>query len=302
MKKIFFPLYIWCALLSAAIATNPTDSLQNALMWEITSDKSEHTSYLFGTIHIIPASMFSLPETITGRLDRAARLVLELDMDQASDPMTMFALMPKMMMPTGTTLRDLLSEVDYTLVIDALNKMGLPGMMVEGIKPLFLSALMDPSMGGGMEGMASYDMSLYEYAKKKEIAHSGLETIDEQLAAFDRIPLADQAKMLADQLKAGQGEGDEGMNMQKLFELYLKEDLIGLMSLMDDQSDMGSDAMDHLLDKRNQTWIPRIEAMISKESVFIGVGAGHLAGDQGVIQLMRQAGYRLTPVRVFQRP
>jgi uncharacterized protein YbaP (TraB family) len=302
MNRILFPFYLWCALLAATLHANPTDTLQNALMWEITSDKSDHTSYLFGTIHIIPASMFSLPETITGRLDRSERLVLELDMDQASDPMTMFALMPKMMMPTGTTLRDLLSEEDYTLVIDELQKMGLPGMMVEGIKPLFLSALMDPSMGGSMEGMASYDMSLYEYAKKKEIAHSGLETIDEQLAAFDRIPLTDQAKMLADQLKAGQGEGDEGMNMQKLFELYLSEDLIGLMAMMDDQSEMGGEAMDHLLDKRNQTWIPRIETMISKESVFIGVGAGHLAGDQGVIQLMRQAGYRLTPVRVFQRP
>lgn len=302
MNRILFPFYLWCALLAATLHANPTDTLQNALMWEITSDKSDHTSYLFGTIHIIPASMFSLPETITGRLDRSERLVLELDMDQASDPMTMFALMPKMMMPTGTTLRDLLSEEDYTLVIDALNKMGLPGIMVEGIKPLFLSALMDPSMGGGMEGMASYDMSLYEYAKKKEIAHSGLETIDEQLAAFDRIPLADQAKMLADQLKAGQSEGDEGMNMQKLFELYLAEDLIGLMAMMDDQSEMGGEAMEHLLDKRNQTWIPRIETMINKESVFIGVGAGHLAGEQGVIQLLRQAGYRLTPIRVFQRP
>lgn len=301
MKKIFFPLYIWCALLSAAIATNPTDTLQNALMWEITSDKSEHTSYLFGTIHIIPASMFSLPESITGRLHRANRLVLELDMDQASDPMAIFALMPKMMMPDGTTLRDLLSEEDYTLVIDELQKMGLPGMMVEGIKPLFLSALMDPSMNA-TDGMASYDMSLYEFAKKHEIAHSGLETIDEQLAAFDRIPLADQAKMLVDQFKASQGEGTEGMDMQKLFEHYLAEDLTGLMAMMDDQSEMEGDAMDHLLDKRNQTWIPRIEAMISKESVFIGVGAGHLAGDQGVIQLMRQAGYHLTPVRVFQRP
>ena len=60
--------------------------------------------------------------------------------------------------------------------------------------------------------------------------------------------------------------------------------------------DEGTEEMELLLDERNKKWIPKIETMAKDQSVFFGVGAGHLGGEDGVLNLLKQAGYRLTPI------
>jgi uncharacterized protein YbaP (TraB family) len=293
----------WAALLLpfAAIAQAPASAETHALLWEIRGPQIKEVSWLFGTIHIIPEGQFDFPEALDSRLRQADRLVLELDMEEAMDPMTQLALLPRMMMPEGVRLSDLLEEEDYNTVMTALSNMGLPGFMMETIKPLFLSALIDPSMSPG-EGMESYDLTLFEKAKALGKKHSGLETVEAQLTAFDAIALEDQARMLVEQLRSNEGDDPARTLIQELYHHYKQEDLTALKALMDAQKGIESDYMEPLLYERNRNWIPEISRLMREEQVFFAVGAGHLPGQEGVIQLLREAGYTLTPIRIFTAP
>lgn len=292
-------LLLFLFLLLPALVPAQQIPTENALLWEIRHPRVPASSWLFGTIHMIPEKDFHLPASLLQRLSDCEVLVLELDMDEAMNPMTQMALLPKMMMPDGLRLRDLLEEADYTLVMQNLDASGLPGFLMENLKPLFLSALIDPGMGmGDADGLESYDMRLYEKAKSLGLEHSGLETIDQQLTAFDAIPLADQARMLVAQLK-GEGEGQDELGA--LIDAYKTEDLARLQQLMlAQQLAAKGDAMESLLYTRNRNWIPIMGEKMKEKKVFFAVGAGHLPGEQGVVHLLRQAGWEVIPRPVFR--
>ena len=273
-----------------------SDTLAHALLWEISGNGLKQSSYLFGTIHMIPKDQYDLPDHILARLAQSDRLVLELDMDKATNIFAQLGMIPKMMMPDGIRIRDLVSSEDYLLVQKAIADAGLPNCMIERVKPLFLSALLDPEMGKAAEA-ESYDLNLYRLAKSNDIKHSGLESVREQMAAFDAIALEDQAQMLVDQLKGGEADGESGFT--DLVAAYKSEDLNQLAASMEEEAE--GDFLDVLLYNRNRNWIPIMTKMMKKEQVFFGVGAGHLAGDKGVVRLLEKEGYRLRPIPVFSR-
>lgn len=273
-----------------------SDTLAHALLWEISGNGLKQSSYLFGTIHMIPKDQYDLPDHILARLAQSDRLVLELDMDKATNIFAQLGMIPKMMMPDGIRIRDLVSSEDYLLVQKAIADAGLPNGMIERVKPLFLSALLDPEMGKAAEA-ESYDLNLYRLAKSNDIKHSGLESVREQMAAFDAIALEDQAQMLVDQLKGGEADGESGFT--NLVAAYKSEDLNQLAASMEEEAE--GDFLDVLLYNRNRNWIPIMAKMMKKEQVFFGVGAGHLAGDKGVVRLLEKEGYRLRPIPVFSR-
>lgn len=296
MKRILLSALSVLFLVFPLIGQHSKDTLANALLWEISGPGITESSWLFGTIHLISEDSFELPDRLLARLSKADRLVLELNMDEATNPMTQLSLLPKMMMPDGIKLRDLLVEADYNLVMERLETMGLPGFLMEGIKPLFLSALIDPTMAPGGGGVESYDMTLYDLAKKNDIKHSGLESIEDQLAAFDAVPLEDQANMLVGQLREN---ADSTMQMDNLVRFYKQENITALQAIMDEQKDMDAGMMESLLYGRNRRWIPIMQTMMTNERVFFAVGAGHLAGEEGVIRLLQKQGFKVSPIPVF---
>ena len=100
----------------------------------------------------------------------------------------------------------------------------------------------------------------------------------------------------AEMLRTTAFEIQEQREMFKyLVELYHQEDIKKLNKASVELSDM-QDFEAALLTKRNQNWIPLIETFIKEKSSFIAVGAAHLAGDEGVIKLLKEAGYKLTPL------
>ncbi len=294
MKRILIILGVLLA--SFQVFSQSSDTLAHALLWEISGNGLEETSYLFGTIHMIPREDYDLPDHLLARLAQSDRLVLELDMDKATNLFAQLGMIPKMLMPDGIRIGDLVSPEDHLLVQEAIEKAGLPSKMIERVKPLFLSALLDPEMGKAAKA-ESYDLNLYYLAKSNDIKHSGLESIKDQMAAFDAISLEDQAQMLVDQLKA---EGGEGISQfSDLVKAYKSENLNQLATTMEEEAE--GDFMDVLLYDRNRNWIPLMVKMMQKERVFFGVGAGHLAGEKGVVRLLEAEGYRLRPIPVFTR-
>lgn len=294
LPSLFLGLFLLLHSVSAVAQKAAAEA--NALLWEVRLPGAAKPSWLFGTIHLLPEDQFELPARLTDAFDASDRLVLELDLEKAMDPTAQLALLPRMMMPDGKRLSDFLSKEDHAIVMDRVAAMGLPAFLADGIKPLFLAALADPGIGGGLGEAASYDLALHERAQKAGKPQGGIEEIDEQLAAFDAIPLADQARMLSEILR---NPSDSGNSMQEMARKYKSEDLGALLALMEEESRRDPAMMEALLYGRNRRWIPRMTALMAKESVFFAVGAGHLAGKEGVLQLLREAGCSLKPVKVF---
>jgi len=161
---------------------------------------------------------------------------------------------------------------------------------VNSMKPLMLATLMIREYVGSQP--ASFEMTLMSMASAREMPVSGLETIESQMAIFDSLPYKDQAKDLMDMVE----KGDE---MKALFAemvgQYKDEQVNDLFNTTEEYMN-SEEEMKFLLYNRNTDWAERIEEMAADKTYFIGVGAAHLGGEKGVINLLRDQGYQLTPV------
>lgn len=276
------------------------------LLWEIQGDDLETSSYLFGTIHMIPEKDYLLSEATQIAFDKSKKIVFEIDTEDMMNPMNMMGLLSKMYMNNDTSLSDLLTDEEYTIVSDHFDGLGLPFVFLSKIKPMFLTVLagedrqnMDSSSGFGLggEGIKSYELELTERAKTQEKPIEGLETVEFQMSLFDSIPYSAQAQMLVETIQSEKDTIITSGTFDELIRLYLDQDIAGMQSMISDESSGIGGYEDLLLLKRNRNWIPIIEGLIKEETTFFAVGAGHLGGEEGVIALLRKAGYQLTPMK-----
>ncbi|MEO0897597.1 MAG: TraB/GumN family protein [Bacteroidota bacterium] len=263
----------------------------NSLIWSISGNGIENPSFLFGTIHIIGSDDFFLPKGTEESFDQVKHVMMELDMD---DPSMLFSMM-KVAMMKDHTLEDLLGEDEFarlkTFLLDSLNVSKMQFMGMKQMKPMLGMGVIYPSFINGK--LTSYEEKFMKMAKKRKLEISGLESIEDQMDAISSISDEDQAKMLMEMVD----KFDEQKALfQKLIEYYVAEDIESLFSMMTEYEEI-SDVQTELLDERNQNWIPLIKEQTAKEPTFIAVGAAHLFGEQGVIQLLKNEGYTVLPVK-----
>lgn len=142
----------------------------------------------------------------------------------------------------------------------------------------------------------SFETELMRIAKEQGEEVNGLETIEDQLKVFDDIPYKAQAKDLVRSAKDNMSYDKE--TFAKMLNVYKNEDITAMIEMMnDDNFSSVSEHQDELLDNRNKNWIPKIGEYAKEQPTFFGVGAGHLAGNNGVINLLREAGYTVTAVK-----
>lgn len=299
MKKIFTAVVLILGLLSSGIAQKNAELIpqEKSLMWEIKGKGLSQVSFLYGTIHMIGKKDFFLTDGTKKSFDRAKQVAFEIDMEEMSDIMSLLPLLMQSFMKNDTTLSDLLTKEEYTLVEEHFNKIGLPMMFLNRIKPMFLSAMDPKAMMGGdgqKEDIVSYEMEFLEMAQKQKKPVEGLETAAFQMSMFDSIPYRVQAQMLLESIKSGGDAGDS--QFDQLVEMYKQQDIQSMHGMMD-EDDTTNNYNDLLLVNRNRKWIPVMEKMMQDKSTFFAVGAGHLGGDQGVIALLRAAGYSVEPVK-----
>jgi len=282
-----------------------SDVLPNALLWKISGNDISAPSYLFGTIHLINADDFFYPKGTMQALEATKDIYFEIDMDDMSDMSKMMGLMDQIFMDDGVTLKDLLSKEDYTMINDHFSEMGLPIFMLEKMKPMFLTAFAsgDIDMGslfGGAQteesSTKSYEFEFYELAEDMNKSVSGLETIEYQMSIFDKIPYEDQANMLVESIKATDENEDGPNELDIMTKMYVDQDINAMVNMIDEDPTGFGKYNDILLVDRNKNWIPIMAEKMSSEPTFFAVGAGHLAGEFGVINLLKSAGYKLEPI------
>jgi uncharacterized protein YbaP (TraB family) len=162
--------------------------------------------------------------------------------------------------------------------------------MVNGFKPFMVATMMLSEYVGSQP--ASFEMTLMSMASAREMPISGLETIESQMAIFDSIPYESQAEDLMEMVE----EGDE---MKALFAdmvaQYKAEEINALYKTTEEYTD-SDDEMRFMLHNRNANWAEVLEERLGEKTLFIAVGAAHLGGEEGVINLLKEQGYQMTPL------
>lgn len=296
------PTFSAFSLVLSLFAQAPTAN-DTSLLWRISGSGLAADSYLFGTIHMIPAADYFLPATVIKALNDAEQVAFEIDPRDMENPMMLLQMMGKINMKNGTSLSDLLSEADYTLVKDYFRQTGLPFFMFERMKPMFVATIVGQDMSqlgsglGNSEGIKSYEMELSKIATAGGKAISGLETMDFQLSLFDSIPYEFQAKMLVEAIQASANGSTEGNDqMAKMIDMYKRQAVAEMATMVVEEGDEEGRFEEMLLTSRNINWIPLMQKMMQKTPAFFAVGAGHLGGEKGVISLLRADGYTVEAV------
>jgi uncharacterized protein len=269
-----------------AIGQVPTEK---TLLWELSGRGFAKPSYLFGTLHVICRNYLTVSETLRAKFGTTQQLYLELDFD---DPNLTQAAYQGTTLSDRVGLKSLLSPQDYKTVVQYFQKTSnLTERQIATTKPFFLSALLYPSLSDCPT--SSWERTLTKLAKRQTIEVLGLETIQQQITFFDKISLNDQALMLLSMIK---NPDRAKQQMSTLQMAYRNQDVNVLYQIAAKASGPSGQYESALLTERNQQWIPIIEKAAQAKPSFFAVGAGHLGGENGVITLLRKAGYKVTPV------
>ena len=287
MKKTLLFLLVAVISCNSFAQTNSASSL----LWEITGKNLKQPSYLFGTVHMICKEDFFLPEVVRTKFTAAEEVFLELDMD---DPAMMMKMMTMMQLPKGQTIKQLFGDTAFAAFDKKYQKItGMSAVMFNTFKPLMLMTMLtEKSLS--CSSRESYEQTLMAIAAKEKKDIKGLEKMEDQVAVFDGIP--DSVEIV--NLQTMVNNFDKSIEeFKKLVAIYKQQDVEALFKLTTASPEL-MDAQNDLLVKRNNNWIPVMQKNMEAKACFFAVGAAHLGGDIGVINLLRKQGYTVKPVQL----
>lgn len=268
-----------------------TQNNANTLLWQISGKDLKSPSYLFGTFHLLCKDDIHFSDQLKASVKSADEVYMEMDMD---DPSTMLSGLLYMNMKNDKKLKDLYTPAEYKKVESYFNdSLHTPLMMLQGIKPYFLVAMLYPKMMN-CKTASGVEEELMKIAKENKKEIKGLETMQFQASVFDSIPYQWQAKELLKNI-------DSFSMYKKEFDTmmlqYKNQQLMAMEKSMN-KSEFGSDSKYEglLLNNRNKNWVNQLKNIMKKESVFVAVGAGHLVGEKGLINSLKKEGYKVEPL------
>lgn len=268
-------------------ATGHARTLAHSLLWKISRPGIDHASYLFGTVHIVPESRFTVADRVRDALQEADRIVFEFNMGDEDFAKNASR---ETRLEAGMTLQDLYGEERFA-TLSALVKeaYGFDFTMLGAMKPFYLIAIFSTNLIG--EPVTSYERYLYEYALENGVAIGGLEDVQRQFEVVNTIPLEEQAEMLAELIE----DPAQAKEMfRDMYDAYGAEDLARIHKFVLESPEMEK-YYDIFLVDRNRAWISAITKHHEEGRSFIACGAAHFAGPDGLIRLLRDAGFAVEP-------
>ncbi len=287
-------LYVVClgVLFAQALAAAlPSTGPAHGLLWEIGGTDSP-PSYLFGTMHSEDPGVIKLSPAVERAFTGSRQVILEVKLD----PDALVAGSTAMLMTDGRRLPQIVGKPLFEQTVSALQSRGIPEAVAEIMKPWAAATAL--SMPAPVTGQV-LDMVLYQRAQQAGKPLHGLETVAEQLAVFEGLPLDDQVALLRDAVE--QFADSDAMQAELLAD-YKRQDLAAMMAVNEAAMASGDQRLARefqrrLIVDRNQRMAERMEPWLQQGGAFIAVGALHLPGEQGLLRLLEQRGYSLRSVK-----
>lgn len=284
------PLALFAA--SPALADNHAATGTGPALWKVADEDT--TIYLFGTVHVLPKELEWYDATIANALDSSDMIVTEIKMDKASEAELQQLSMKLGLLPPGTTLRSLLTPEQTVTYEAGLAKLGAPPEAFDPVKPwlagLTLSLL--PLMQQGYDPNSGVEKILLAKAGTK--GQGALETAEFQLGIFNNMPTEAQVAFM---MEAVEGMDEIKPTLDRMVAEWAEGDAAELANIMNEGMTDPAVA-DALLYSRNANWAEWIDTRLDAPgTVFIAVGAGHLAGAKSVQDYLAQKGIAVARVK-----
>lgn len=287
MKKIF----LFLALMAGTFSANAQ------LLWKISGNGIEKPSYIFGTHHVANKSICDEISGFDQAYESVEQVIGEVETALMNDKKVMMKMMPMMMMPDGQKLSSLFTEEEVQVISDCLKNSGL-GLGLEAfdsMKPIVITSTLQVLLsmehfpdGANQEGIDSH---LQTIAKADGKVVGGLETVEFQADMLYNEDLKKQAEDLLEMAE----DMDKGIEqIEELAEIYQSQDMKKIGKMIKKGS--SKKELEKLLYGRNRNWIEQMKVIIPQTPTLFVVGAGHLPGKNGVLDLLKKEGYKVEPI------
>lgn len=276
---------------------------QAQLLWKVSGNGLGRPSYIFGTHHMAPASMIDQIPAMEAAIAGCDIVVGEVEKDSLTSPEVQTRMAQAMIAPMDSTLDQLLTPEEYGIVEKVFNKyfgtMGVTLSQMKNLKPSAISTQMQAMQAikyfPNFDASNLIDVAVQSRANEAGRPSAGLESIQEQIDLLFNGSLKEQAQGLLETCKQ-----DEFFQQQSvaLADAYMSQSLDKVYQVMTDATMGGSEeAMDILIYNRNRNWVEKLVTIMPERACLVCVGAGHLPGDKGLLQLLRNAGYTVEPMQ-----
>lgn len=284
--------FVLVVLLFIPVLSTAQEKLENSLLWRIIAPGVQRPNYLYGTVHSKDDRAFQFGDSVLPALSRCAIAAGELDLSMANAELGK-ALLTTMRMPGDRKLEDLYKKKEWKRVDAAIREgMGFMAPMTMRMKPFFVMALLTENAMEGEQPLV-LDQFLQSRARENGSQVIGIETVKEQMAAVDAIPVEEQAAMLLDHVDHA-GYTDE---MDRMLDAYARQDLEYLVEVAGKATAMPERFEHALLTERNRVMVERMADLVRKgEPVFFLIGAAHLPRPDGLISGLRAKGFTVEAV------
>ena len=267
-----------------------------SLFWEITGNGLKKPSYLFGTMHVSNKMVFHLSDSFYYAMKNTDAVALELNPDIWQGQMVRLDRIKQNYVSFVSEMRgDLLTENSFR--IDKYDDEIKAALSTE---PTVVNNLLYRAYKAkeDFEEDTFLDMYIFQTGKKLGKRSAGVEDFYET----EKIVLQAYADMAMEKKKKTVDTDGESIRdiSKKMQEAYRRGDL-DLMDSLDIMTEKSAAFREMFLYKRNEVQANSIDTIIKKSSLFVGVGAAHLPGERGVIELLRKKGYKLRPIRMMDR-
>ena len=276
----------------AALAQTASGAYTKGLLWRV-EKPGVAPSYLFGTAHLADKRVTALPDVVRKELEAATSFTMEV----ALDPANVLTLASRMVFSDGRDLPTVAGADLYAKLVPLARNLGLPPEAARSFKPWAMLLLLQMPQQK-MEDVL--DLTLFGIASQQGKTLNYLETVDDQVGAFEKLSDADQVALLrhAVETHAGQKAIEE-----RVVQAYLQRDLalmwqIGEAEIANrpDLKPVKAVVDRRLLFDRNLRMAERMQPQLKSGRAFVAVGALHLYGDEGLLDLLAREGYRVSRV------
>ncbi len=268
--------------------SDPAAAEKRAL-WKVRS--KNNVVYLLGSIHFLKPQSYPLDRAIEAAFNDAKKVIFEIDLEKAEGGRAQEMMILKAAYADGTTLRSHVSEATYQLAEEKLRGLGLDIKTFNPFRPWLtahtIMALQMQAMG--FDPKHGIDQYFFRKAKEEKKEISGLETLEYQFEIFNRMPEHVQELLLLQTLN---GAATMQRTVENIVKAWTSGDLKTLDSALLGSMREYPEVYRRVIVERNHAWLPQIESYLEdNETYLIIVGAGHLAGRDGLIEMLRAKGY-----------
>lgn len=267
-------------------------SVAETSVWRVSD--GNNLVYLGGTVHLLRPGDYPLPEEYEQAYQGSSELYFETDISSMSDLSVQAQMLQQLTYSDGRTLKTVLSEDAYTTLEDYTATIGMPLMMLEQFKPGMiistLQVLEFQRIGFTPQGVDAF-FNTRALGDAKDIG--ALETIEEQIGFLAAMGEGNESEFI---LLSLEDLENTNASMEEMITAWRNGDERALQKLfVDDMQQRAPGLFDSLISQRNLRWMPQIEAMFEDpDTEFVLVGAAHLIGGEGLVQLLQSKGYEVS--------